>query len=522
MNTSLMLKSDSVDQIACLYHGGKTSLMPAPIETHIARLTWDDSQYRRGIADSEKHATRLQKTLGRVGSVARVGLAAGAVAAGALAVGIGAATVKALGYEKQMANINTLLKLNSKDSVKLKKDLLAVSSQTTSKLGDVADAFYDIASGVADSSKHMDILIASEQAATAGFADLKATTGAMVGVMNAYSFAASDATSVSDVLISSVANGVLTMDQLAAALPAVSGLAATLGISFSDLSGSLAGITKTGVDASVASTQLKAIMTSMIKPTEELKGVFQKLGYESGQALLSDKGLMGAVNAIASVTTKDEFTGLFANVRALTGGLNLLSPAAQDAHKAIQDFGGATGSALKATGNHLALDQMRTKLVAISTAVGLVVTPRLLKFVDEVINPLLDKVLRLGQVLGIVGDFGSKSAKDVATAAQSQAQSVSEMVTQTVKQGDTLSHIALQNKMTLSELEKLNPDIFAQKFIHAGDEVILKLGEITKAAKGVTTSSIGMGFDAGDMLLVGKVQQSPQLLHLIYSKRTWK
>ena len=123
----------------------------------------------------------------------------------------------------------------------------------------------------------------------------------------------------------------------------------------------------------------------------------------------------------------------------------------------------------------------------------------MLKFVDEVINPLLDKVLRLGQVLGIVGDFGSKSAKDVATAAQSQAQSVSEMVTQTVKQGDTLSHIAAQNKMTLSELEKLNPDIFAQKFIHAGDEVILKLGEITKAAKGVTTSSIGTGFGAGDI-----------------------
>ena len=352
-------------------------MSPAPIETHIARLTWDDSQYRRGIANSEKQATRLQKSLSRVGSVARVGLAAGAVATGALAVGIGAATVKALGYEKQMANVNTLLKLNSKDADKLKKDLLAVSSQTTSKLGDVADAFYDIASGVADSSKHMDILIAAERAATAGFADLQATTGAMVGVMNAYNFAASDATKVSDILVSSVANGVLTMDQLAGALPAVSGLASTLGISFSDLSGSLAGITKTGVDAASASTQLKAIMTSMIKPTEELKGVFGELGYESGQALLSDKGLMGAIEAIASATTKDEFTGLFANVRALTGALNLTSPAAREAHAAIQLFSGATDAALEATGNHLALDQMRSKLVAISTAVGLVVTPRI-------------------------------------------------------------------------------------------------------------------------------------------------
>ena len=390
---------------------------------------------------------------------------------------------------------NSIVKIRSNS----RKIYLPSASQTTSKLGDVANAFYDIASGVADSTKHMDILVASERAATAGFADLRSTTGAMVGVMNAYSFAASDATKVSDILVSTVANGVLTMDQLSAALPNVTGLAATLGIGLSDLAGSLAGITKTGVSAANASTQLKNLMSSLIKPTAELESVILGLGYTSGQALLSDRGLLGAIEAISDAVTKEEFTGLFANVRSLTGALNLMSPAARETHAAIQLFSGATDEAIEATGNALAFDEMRAKLEAIATAVGLVVTPALQGFVADTINPLLDKVLQLGRVLGIVGDFGSESAKSVGNAAKSQVQAVSEMVTQTVKQGDTLWDIARQNKMTLEELQTLNPDIFAQKFIHAGDEIILKMGEVTAATKGGFSgiAGAGQGFDAG-------------------------
>ena len=90
-----------------------------------------------------------------------------------------------------------------------------------------ADAFYDIVSGVSDATTHMAILSNAMKTATAGQADLKATTSAMVGIMNAYSFSADKATFVSDVLTRSVQSGVLTMGELASAMPQVTGLAAS-------------------------------------------------------------------------------------------------------------------------------------------------------------------------------------------------------------------------------------------------------------------------------------------------------
>ena len=57
----------------------------------------------------------------------------------------------------------------------------------------------------------------------------------MVGVMNAYSFGADKATFVSDVLTRTVQQGVLTMDELAAAIPNVTSLGAEMGLQFGDL-----------------------------------------------------------------------------------------------------------------------------------------------------------------------------------------------------------------------------------------------------------------------------------------------
>ncbi|MCY4247489.1 MAG: phage tail tape measure protein, partial [Chloroflexi bacterium] len=372
--------------------------MATVVSTMLARLRLDKSQYDRGLKEAIDGGNRLGASIRSIGKAAVFG----AVAAGATATA--ASIVKSVGaaqrYEKQMANVNTLLRLNESDQANLNSRLLEFTAGTTSRLDDVSTAYYDIASGIADTSKHMAVLTAAENAATAGFADLRSTTSALVGVMNAYNLEANQAGDVSDILINTVRNGVLTMDELAGVLPQVSGLAAATGVSMADLAGAIGGITKTGVKASEAGTQLRALITSMIKPSTDLQGVIEQLGYESGEALLADRGLLGAVNAIKDASG-DNFTQMFTNVRALTGALNLSAPAAQGAHDAIQDYTGAVDAAIAATGNTLALDAMRSKIDVLSVGFGSLLTPALRAVVARGINPMLDSMI------GLLGFFGA-------------------------------------------------------------------------------------------------------------------
>ena len=78
----------------------------------------------------------------------------------------------------------------------------------------------------------------------------------------------------------------------------------------------------------------------------------------------------------------------------------------------------------------------------------------------QVKNPNL---IYAGQVL-VISTTGSTTATTEITTTK----------TYTVQRGDSLYKIARQNSMTLAELKSLNENIFAQKYIYAGQQVLLK------------------------------------------------
>ena len=78
----------------------------------------------------------------------------------------------------------------------------------------------------------------------------------------------------------------------------------------------------------------------------------------------------------------------------------------------------------------------------------------------QVKNPNL---IYAGQVL-VISTTGSTVSTTEITAAK----------TYTVQRGDSLYKIARQNGMTLAELKSLNENLFAQKYIYAGQQVLLK------------------------------------------------
>lgn len=176
-------------------------------------------------SDSAKNVSSAFKDMGKdlITAGAGLGLAA------APAVGIFAdAANQAVTFNEAMTNAQAVLGVTSDAMQGLSDDILNMGQNAREGPQAVAESYYDIVSGVSDASTHMAILQAAINTSEAGASELGGTTAALVSIMNSYGFAAEDAAMVSDALTATVGKGVLTMDELASAIPTVTGLASSL------------------------------------------------------------------------------------------------------------------------------------------------------------------------------------------------------------------------------------------------------------------------------------------------------
>jgi TP901 family phage tail tape measure protein len=250
----------------------------------------------RGVADG---ATQMLADVG--GQITSLGSSLVQVA-GPVAAVFGVATGNALDFNKAMANAFSIIEVTGAEADRLYDIILDKGSDAVAGPQMVAEAYFDVVSGIQDATAHMDILDAAIATSEAGQANLQSTTNALIGVMNAYGLEASEAAHVSDIFTKTVQSGVLTMDELAAVLPRVTSLAAKSDISLEELAGSLAFMTKTGTTAAQAATQLQAAMIAVLKPNQNMTDALEELGVASGEALLSQFGLIDSLQMLSETS----------------------------------------------------------------------------------------------------------------------------------------------------------------------------------------------------------------------------
>ena len=338
-------------------------------------LTLDDSQYKKGLTDAKGGMSALGGNIRSAGaSMTRFGVGASLALAPVtlfLKSSIGAFRE----FDVAMPNSQTILGATSEEMEILSAQVLDIGANTGLGPQAVADSFFTVVSGVADATTHMDILQSSVTLAEAGLADLAVTTGGMVAVMNSYKFAAEDASFVSDVFTRTVQTGVGTMDEFVSALAPLASLANTMGISFDDLAASEAFLTTEGQSASAAATELQAIMTAFIKPSQGMTDALNLLGFESGKAAIEALGFQGAVDALSASLGDDEVAlgEVFTRAEALKGALILAGDGAEQfgetfqegmdgASQAAADLQNATDSAIG--------DAFTAKLDALKITIG--------------------------------------------------------------------------------------------------------------------------------------------------------
>lgn len=226
-------------------------------------------------------------------------------------------------FEKQMANVSTMLDEPAKYMDEYRKSIREMSIEFGEGTDTLSKGLYDILSASVDPAKALDVLAVSAKAAKGGMTDTGIAADSITTILNAFGLSADHATSVSDLLFAVVRRGKTTFAELAPAIGLVATTAATAGVNLEEFGAAIATMTRHGVRTENAITALNAIISTFLKPSDEAAAYAKKLGFEMSSAAIKSEGLAGVFEKIKKLSP-DDIATLFPNVRAIRGILPAL------------------------------------------------------------------------------------------------------------------------------------------------------------------------------------------------------
>ena len=314
------------------------------------------AQVDQSFGKATKKAGGLLGKLGATGQkvvkAAAVGLATLSAATAAFSV---SAVKSAMTYEKQLANVSTLLTGSESEiaarTSEIGAQILKISNETGTTTADLSEGMYQVISAFGDSKEAADILGVAAKSAAAGNATTTDSINLLSAVTKGYGDVSAEAVQkAADLSFATVRLGQTSFPELAANMGKVIPLASTLKVKQEELFGAMA--TLTGVTGSTAevSTQLKATMQSFLSPSDKMTKALKALGYSSGAALLESEGLQGALEALKGAVNGDElaFAEMFSSVEAKNAVLAMAGAQAGSLAEKTAEMYKATGAANKA------------------------------------------------------------------------------------------------------------------------------------------------------------------------------
>ena len=342
----------------------------------------------RSVGAAQTFGGRMQ-ALG--GDMTRIGsrMALGITAPLAL---IGRSSFKAADeFETSQSRIVGLAGQSQKQVDAWGKQLLKMAPQLGRGPRELSEALYFVASSGVPAGKALSVVTASAKAATAGLGSTVQVADAVTSAMNAYAKQGLTAAEATDVLVATVREGKGEASEFAPVIGNVAAFASKLGVSFDDVGAALAGMTQLGTDASTASTQLQAVFSQLLKPTDKAKEAAKGIGlsYDDLLKTLRTKGLMPMLDKLrkAFKGNEDQMGKVVPNVRALRAVLAL---AAEDGGKvagvfarmddSTGDLADAFQAAQERTG--FTMEKMRASLEVAMISLGSLLAPTIAKIAE--------------------------------------------------------------------------------------------------------------------------------------------
>ena len=278
-----------------------------------------------------KGISKAQRAFQKFGGVA-AGVATATV--GAIA-GIGAAATRmASEFETSFAQIEGLVGVSKDQLGELEDAARTLGPQFGKSANEAAEALFFITSAGLRGESAINVLEASLKGAAIGLGDTKTIADLATSAVNAYGESNLNGAQAVDLLAEAVRLGKLEPAELAGAMGQVLPLASNLGVSFDQVGAALAGMSKTGTDASTAATQLRQILATLSSPTVGAERALAELGLsaEGLREQIREEGLYSTLETLTDAFDGniEATTEVFGNIRALSGVLDLMGASAED------------------------------------------------------------------------------------------------------------------------------------------------------------------------------------------------
>ena len=199
-------------------------------------------------------------------------------------------TEESRSFGAAMNAANTMAGKSGEDFANLKDQVADLAKTLPMAREELANGLYQVISNGVPEDNWMAYLQKSAKASVGGIADLGETVKVTSTVIKNYGLSWDAAGDIQDKIQLTAKNGVTSFEQLAQALPRVTGNAATLGVSIDELMATFSTLTGVSGNTAEVSTQLAAVFTALVKPSSEAGKMAEQMGISFNAASIKAAG----------------------------------------------------------------------------------------------------------------------------------------------------------------------------------------------------------------------------------------
>lgn len=254
-------------------------------------------------------------------------------------------------FETSTAMVATIADTSQKSLSSISKEVRSYSNETGEAASDMAEATYQAISASINTADAAAFAGTATKLAVGGFTSAATAVDVLTTAINAYGLAASDATQLSDYLITTQNLGKTSVDQLAQSVGKVIPLASAYNVQMDNLSSAYAVLTANGIATAESGTYLKSMLNEL---GDTGSGVSEVLLSSTGKtfAQLMEQGYsLGDVMAMLGNAVDGDstaFNALWNSTEAGIGALSLFNAGADKYNSVLESMRTSAGATEKA------------------------------------------------------------------------------------------------------------------------------------------------------------------------------
>lgn len=306
------------------------------------------TELRSVLGNVKEFSTTFQKEMRDVSrSMTEIGSTLSMAVSVPLAA-VGAASLKfAADFQATTTKVSTLAGEAVSSLAGIRSELIQMAPAVGIGPQALAEGLLVVESTGIKGAEAMTILDRASKSSAVGLGETKDVARALTSAITAYGTENLSASKAADILFATVKAGGAEANEVAGTLGRVVGIAAQTGVKFDELGAFIATFTRLGVDAAEATTALRGVLSTVLKPSDDARKQLQELGFsvEELRASIKEKGLTQAMIDLVKLTkgNDDALAAIIPNIRALAGVMGTAGAQGDQMKAVLDEIANSTG-----------------------------------------------------------------------------------------------------------------------------------------------------------------------------------